>query len=553
MTMAEERSVVIPSGGRDKDDAAPSRSGPPLADRTPRRRGRGGVIVVAGPDGAGKSSLCDAITSELFAGTPVLRLHHRPGFLPYSRRTKGPVTEPHAEPPYSAPLSVLKSLYIFFDFLAGWHLGIRPFTGRGGWVLLERGWWDLTVDPRRYRLREAPGLISFLGRFLPKADLTVILEAPSGVLLQRKQELPAAELARQVRSWRSSVPRDAQVVYLDASRPIHELVRSVDLKLPRRPHLRPRRSTEEGWVQPPGTGSIGWSLPRAPRRASVGSLRLYHPVTVKGRVGWELARMTAAAGGFRFLPAGRRLPREVDPLLAHVPPGGTVAIAKTNHPARYVGLILDELGKPFAMAKIAGDDASRRSLELEREALKGFGPLLSAPLSPPRVLGHADGILLMEVVAWRLRSRPWRLPEEVAFALGRFNVAGRQGPAGTSGLAHGDFAPWNLMRTEAGWVLLDWEETAEGYPPFFDLFHYVVQAHALLGRPSRRNIAAGLAGDGWIGRAIRAYADGAGADPSEARVRFRRYLLQSNERLDVADPAHRSALRARGRLWMLGT
>jgi hypothetical protein len=109
------------------------------------------------------------------------------------------------------------------------------------------------------------------------------------------------------------------------------------------------------------------------------------------------------------------------------------------------------------------------------------------------------------------------------------------------------------MRTEAGWVLLDWEETAGGYPPFFDLFHYVVQAHALLGRPSRRDIAAGLAGDGWIGRSIRAYADGAGGDPSEARVRFHQYLSQSNERLDAADPAHRSALRARGRLWTLGT
>jgi len=553
MTIADERSVVLPSDGHAEEDAAPSRGGPMLVDRTPRRRRSGGVIVVAGPDGAGKSSLCDAITSELFAGASVLRLHHRPGFFPYASRTKGPVTEPHAERAYPAPLSLLKILYVFCDFVAGWHLRIRPQTRSGGWVLLERGWWDLTVDPRRYRLRETPRLISFLGRFLPKPDLTVILEAPTGLLLQRKQELPGAELARQSRSWRSSVPGNARVVYLDASRPIQELVRTVDLELPRRPDLRPGRTGEERWLQLPGTKSLGWLLPRAPRRTSVSSLGLYQPVTVKGRVCWELARTAAAVGGFRLLPADRRLPKDVDPLLDHVPPGGTVAIAKTSHPARYLGLILDERGKPFAMAKIAADDASRRSLELEREALRGFGPLLSAPLSPPRVLGYEDGILLMEVVAWSHRSRPWRLPEEVAFALGRFNVAGRQGPAGTSGLAHGDFAPWNLMRTEAGWVLLDWEETAGGYPPFFDLFHYVVQAHALLGRPSRRDIAAGLAGDGWIGRSIRAYADGAGGDPSEARVRFHQYLSQSNERLDAADPAHRSALRARGRLRTLGT
>src|SRR5947209_6137739 len=43
----------------------------------PNRLASGGVVIVAGPDGAGKSALCDAIVREVFTGRPVLRFHHR--------------------------------------------------------------------------------------------------------------------------------------------------------------------------------------------------------------------------------------------------------------------------------------------------------------------------------------------------------------------------------------------------------------------------------------------------------------------------------------------
>src|SRR5438477_353703 len=46
------------------------------------QRAAGGVLVVAGPDGSGKSTLVDAVCRDALGGYPVLRLHHRPGFLP---------------------------------------------------------------------------------------------------------------------------------------------------------------------------------------------------------------------------------------------------------------------------------------------------------------------------------------------------------------------------------------------------------------------------------------------------------------------------------------
>ena len=64
-------------------------------------------------------------------------------------------------------------------------------------------------------------------------------------------------------------------------------------------------------------------------------------------------------------------------------------------------------------------------------------------------------LLLLEAVEWSPRLRPWVLPSEVAFALGRAFAASADG--GDRGMAHGDFAPWNLLRTSDGWVLVDWE------------------------------------------------------------------------------------------------
>jgi ABC-type cobalamin/Fe3+-siderophores transport system ATPase subunit len=43
---------------------------------------RGGVILIVGPDGAGKSSLADALEAGPLAGRVVLRVHQRARLLP---------------------------------------------------------------------------------------------------------------------------------------------------------------------------------------------------------------------------------------------------------------------------------------------------------------------------------------------------------------------------------------------------------------------------------------------------------------------------------------
>ena len=148
---------------------------------------------------------------------------------------------------------------------------------------------------------------------------------------------------------------------------------------------------------------------------------------------------------------------------------------------------------------------------------------LPAPLEAPTILARGDGVLLFAVERWRPRRRPLRMPTEVARALGELFSQGDS----SLGPAHGDAVPWNLLRTRTGWLLVDWENATEAAPPFHDVFHYFIHSFARLGRPRGEEILDGLAGKGWIGAAIRAYAEGAGVPPDSASPLLARYLESS--------------------------
>jgi thymidylate kinase len=192
--------------------------------RRPIYADRGRVVVVAGPDGAGKSSLCNALVADVLRGRSVLRLHHRPTLLPARGGSTTDSSRPHQSPPYPAVLCTAKALYLFADYTLGWAVRIRPWVRRGGWVVLERGWWDMVVDPIRYRLRPPARTVRLLGILAPAPDLTLVLEAPPEVLRGRKAELPAYELARQGRAWRHVFPAGTPHAFLDAARPAAEVV-----------------------------------------------------------------------------------------------------------------------------------------------------------------------------------------------------------------------------------------------------------------------------------------------------------------------------------------
>lgn len=159
---------------------------------------RGIVLLIGGPDRSGKTTLRNRLMDELDIPTRVI--HYRPAVW----RTKtsvpeDPVATPHAQKPYSRVLSWCKLAYLWVDFLLGWVGVVRPMTRKGGIVIWERGWWDMIVDPRRYRLKPTR-LAVVLGHLQPAPDLVVLFSTCQ--VKSEQQELSVAEFDRQVDAWR---------------------------------------------------------------------------------------------------------------------------------------------------------------------------------------------------------------------------------------------------------------------------------------------------------------------------------------------------------------
>jgi hypothetical protein len=188
------------------------------------------IVVVAGPDGSGKSSLAAAMIDQMLA-PPVVHVHHRPGVLPRSAAAAQAVTEPHNSPPYSRPKSVIKLLYLWVDYQLGWWLRLRPVRRRGGSLIIERGWQDLAVDPLRYRLAGVSSLTLILGRLLPRPDLVAVLVADADILIARADELPAAEITRQVGEWSRWAEGRRNVILLDAAASREETLEAIRREL----------------------------------------------------------------------------------------------------------------------------------------------------------------------------------------------------------------------------------------------------------------------------------------------------------------------------------
>jgi RecA/RadA recombinase len=468
----------------------------------------GGFVLVAGPDGAGKSTVVDAIVARATsAGLTVARAHYRPGLIVGRPERAGPVTDPHAEAPRSSIASVGKLFVTFCDHLIGGHSRWRA-QRRAGLLLLERGWFDMVVDPRRYRLPDhLTRVVRLLGGLLPRPDLVLLLTGDAAQLHARKPEIGVAEVERQIRRWREVAPAaGGRVVEVDTVQAGPEqAVVALFAALPRTDR------TEQQWR----------SVPLTPRRLALRTtgdarpaLAVYQPQSLRARAGalaWRTVRIPGRC-------VAEPLPHLADLWrVIGVNPNG-VAAMKSSTPGRLI-LSACRDGRMYVIVKIG----SANDAALRHEAAMLATPLHPGlPLVRPTLTWSGEWrnhLVLVTRAAQRCSTVPWTAHEVVPLAAA-LATAGADGAP----LTHGDLAPWNLIRTAEGPVLLDWESARWTDEPLHDLAHFVVQAGALLGRYGPDRAVAMLCDDGSPGARLLC---ARGHDGADARTMLGAYLAQA--------------------------
>ena len=201
----------------------------------PRSSRPGLFCVLVGLDGSGKTTLgrnlCDlSIINNRFAG--VRYFHWRPKCLrhvewPLPEFRETPRKPQLAQSPINTTLSCLRIARNGLLAWLAWHLKVRPMVRQGYLVLVDRYFYNYHLDPASVKFSAPSSVLKFMQKLFPAPDLVVKLRAPKDVLLARKRELSAEEIAQQVERMDSLDVAPARVVTADATLLPEQVARNV--------------------------------------------------------------------------------------------------------------------------------------------------------------------------------------------------------------------------------------------------------------------------------------------------------------------------------------
>jgi thymidylate kinase len=182
----------------------------------------GVVLAILGVDGAGKSTVINAILPVLQSAThnTVFVRHLRPGLLPPLARLKGqttvpdgPVLEPHGSIPSGMVGSLLRLAYLTLDYVLGYWLRTRPIVAKQPTVVVfDRYAYDMALDPRRFRIGLSGRIVGWFASLAPKPDLIFCLQGEPEVIAARKGELSVEETRRQIDALKAFAAREPRAV-----------------------------------------------------------------------------------------------------------------------------------------------------------------------------------------------------------------------------------------------------------------------------------------------------------------------------------------------------
>jgi thymidylate kinase len=195
-------------------------------------RPSGRVLAILGVDGAGKSTVINAILPALNDAThnAVFVQHLRPTLLPPLSRLKGkksqaagPTLEPHGSTPSGKLGSLFRLVYLTLDYVLGYWFWTRPKLAKLPTVVIfDRYAYDMALDPRRFRISLPSWVARRFVALAPTPDLIICLYGSPELIAARKQELSVEETRRQVEALLAFAKQEPRAVLVSTDTSVVE-------------------------------------------------------------------------------------------------------------------------------------------------------------------------------------------------------------------------------------------------------------------------------------------------------------------------------------------
>lgn len=179
-------------------------------------------IAFLGCDGSGKSAVIRRVADYLEDENIVVYIGHwRPSIIANPKAANS-ASAPHGQAPRGQIGSILKLGWLWINWWMGMAIETCKRRRRVN-MLFDRYHADLLIDPKRYRYGGPMWLARMASAAMPQPDMVFYLDAPTEVLLERKQEIDRESMEQLRKDYLELCSRDDSITILDATQPLDEV------------------------------------------------------------------------------------------------------------------------------------------------------------------------------------------------------------------------------------------------------------------------------------------------------------------------------------------